>query len=298
MADGEAQIDALRKKTTGFGEMFVVLRVPQQRLRPPCALGVQDGIYGNSREEAFYIPYRADSSGAPLNGATNRYVLRFQKGQLPPADAFWSSDDVRPAGVAAGPSMRSTGTSINSPMLPGLRTDADGGLTLYIQHDSPGRRQAVELAASAERTLPSGGPDVLAAARGTRRRVEMRSDDAGALTDVRPSTSGESCEGDTTARSEAPGSPASNRAMVLPGAHRCLTERLSRARPLENRSKTHDGWPGRPRPPGWRTRRVHVSPAALPRWWRRRSSSSSSSPRRHALPHRHQPQAPRSACAG
>ena len=38
---------------------------------------------------------------------------------------------------------------------------------------------------------------------------------------------------------------------------------------------------------------VSVSPAALPRWWRRRSSSSASSPRRRALPHRHQPPAPR-----
>jgi hypothetical protein len=37
--------------------------------------------------------------------------------------------------------------------------------------------------------------------------------------------------------------------------------------------------------------RVQVSLAALPRWQRCRSSSSSSSPLRHALPHRHQPQA-------
>ena len=28
---------------------------------------------------------------------------------------------------------------INSPMLPNLRRDADGGLTLYLQHDSPGK---------------------------------------------------------------------------------------------------------------------------------------------------------------
>jgi hypothetical protein len=27
---------------------------------------------------------------------------------------------------------------INSPMLPNLKRDADGGLTLYVQHDSPG----------------------------------------------------------------------------------------------------------------------------------------------------------------
>lgn len=28
---------------------------------------------------------------------------------------------------------------INSPMLPDLKRDADGGLTLYVQHDSPGK---------------------------------------------------------------------------------------------------------------------------------------------------------------
>ena len=27
---------------------------------------------------------------------------------------------------------------INSPMLPGLKRDADGGLTIHVQHDSPG----------------------------------------------------------------------------------------------------------------------------------------------------------------
>ena len=43
------------------------------------------------------------------------------------------------------------------------------------------------------------------------------------------------------------------------------------------------------------TRRDDLSPAALPRWWRCRSSSSASSPRRHALPHRHQPRAHRLA---
>ena len=30
---------------------------------------------------------------------------------------------------------------INSPMLPDLKRDADGGITLYIQHESPGKDQ-------------------------------------------------------------------------------------------------------------------------------------------------------------
>jgi hypothetical protein len=29
---------------------------------------------------------------------------------------------------------------INSPMLPALKKDADGGLTLYVQHKSPGKK--------------------------------------------------------------------------------------------------------------------------------------------------------------
>jgi hypothetical protein len=47
----------------------------------------------------------------------------------------------------------------------------------------------------------------------------------------------------------------------------------------------------------WNEQPPHVSPGALPRWWRCRSSSSSSLPRKHALPHRHQPQARRLARA-
>jgi hypothetical protein len=30
---------------------------------------------------------------------------------------------------------------INSPMLPQLKRDSDGGLTLYIQHESPGKEK-------------------------------------------------------------------------------------------------------------------------------------------------------------
>jgi len=43
--------------------------------------------------------------------------------------------------------------------------------------------------------------------------------------------------------------------------------------------------------------RVHLSPAARPRWRQHRSSSSASSPRRHVSPQRHLPQARPSAYA-
>jgi len=95
------------------------------------------GIYGNSGEEAIYPAYFVDSTGQPLSAATNRYLLRFEKGQLPPANAFWSVTmyDGKTQLLVDNPLNRYL---INSPMLASLKPDADGGLTLFIQNQSPG----------------------------------------------------------------------------------------------------------------------------------------------------------------
>jgi hypothetical protein len=95
------------------------------------------GIYGNSKQEAMYPIYGIDSDGQKLSGA-NKYTLRFAKGELPPVNAFWSLTMYKmPASLlVANPINRYL---INSPMLPQLKKDADGGLTLYIQYESPGK---------------------------------------------------------------------------------------------------------------------------------------------------------------
>jgi hypothetical protein len=95
------------------------------------------GIYGNSKQEAMYPAYYVDASGQKLDGA-NRYTLHFGPDQLPPVDAFWSLTmyELPASLLVANPLNRYL---INSPMLPDLKRDADGGLTLYIQHDSPGK---------------------------------------------------------------------------------------------------------------------------------------------------------------
>lgn len=100
--------------------------------------GAVDGIYGNSKEEAFCPVYLIDSSGAKLDGSSNRYTLRFPPGQFPPANAFWSLT------MYALPSRLLVENSIdryliNSPMLPELQRDRDGGLTIYVQHDQPAK---------------------------------------------------------------------------------------------------------------------------------------------------------------
>jgi hypothetical protein len=95
------------------------------------------GIWGNSKQEAMYPIYFTDASGQKLNGA-NRYTLHFPKGQLPPAHAFWSLTMYELPGslLTENPIDRYL---INSPMLPDMKMDTDGGLTLYIQHESPGK---------------------------------------------------------------------------------------------------------------------------------------------------------------
>lgn len=99
--------------------------------------GAKLGIYGNSGEEAIYPAYFVDSVGAPLDASKNSYTLHFPKGQLPPANAFWSVT-MYDAKTQLLVDNRLNRYLINSPMLPELKTDAEGGLTLFIQNASPG----------------------------------------------------------------------------------------------------------------------------------------------------------------
>jgi hypothetical protein len=95
------------------------------------------GIYGNSKEEAIYPFYAVDEAKQKLNGA-NRYTVHFAPGQLPPVHAFWSLTmyEMPKSLLVANPINRYL---INSPMLPELKKDGDGGLTLLIQNESPGK---------------------------------------------------------------------------------------------------------------------------------------------------------------
>lgn len=94
------------------------------------------GIYGNSREEAIYPAYAVDATGEPLSGAS-RYTVHFAADALPPVNAFWSLTmyGLPQSLLVANPIDRYL---LNAPMLGQFVKDADGGLTFYIQHDSPG----------------------------------------------------------------------------------------------------------------------------------------------------------------
>jgi hypothetical protein len=101
------------------------------------AVVAKSGIYANDTVEACYPFTRNDSDGQPLDGSQHAYTLTFPAGQLPPVNAFWSLTmyDGKTQLLIKNPIDRYL---INSPMLPDLKKNEDGSLTLYIQNKSPG----------------------------------------------------------------------------------------------------------------------------------------------------------------
>ena len=140
MADAWAEFNTFKKDKVDTGQVTSGQVFGTRELLGDNYLyrmaGAVLGIYGNSSTEAMYPVLATDSDGAPLNGANN-YTLRFAPGQLPPVNAFWSVTMYKlpESLLVANPINRYL---INSPMLPNLVKDPDGGLTIYIQNSSPG----------------------------------------------------------------------------------------------------------------------------------------------------------------
>jgi hypothetical protein len=98
------------------------------------------GIYANDVVEAIYPFAKVDVNGDPLDASKHDYTLTFAANQFPPVNAFWSVTmyDGKTQLLIKNPINRYL---INSPMLPGLKKNGDGSLTIYIQKDSPGRNK-------------------------------------------------------------------------------------------------------------------------------------------------------------
>jgi hypothetical protein len=101
------------------------------------AMIAKAGIYGNNAVEATYPLTRNDAGGESLDGSKHRYTLTFAAGESPPVNAFWSVTmyDGQTQLLIDNPIHRYL---VNSPMLPAMKKNPDGSLTLYIQKDSPG----------------------------------------------------------------------------------------------------------------------------------------------------------------
>jgi hypothetical protein len=103
-------------------------------LRAAAALA---GIYGNDAVEALYPLAATDNTGAKLDGSKSNYTLTFPADGFPPVNAFWSVTmyDGKTQLLIENPIDRYL---VNSPMLPDLKKNPDGSLTIYIQNKSPG----------------------------------------------------------------------------------------------------------------------------------------------------------------
>jgi hypothetical protein len=102
------------------------------------AAAAKGGIYGNDAIEATYPMTKTMADGEPLDGSQHDYTITFGANSLPPVNAFWSITmyDGKTQLLIENPINRYL---INSPMLPQLKKNADGSLTIYIQKDAPGK---------------------------------------------------------------------------------------------------------------------------------------------------------------
>jgi hypothetical protein len=88
----------------------------------------------NAPEEVIVPATRLDGGGRPLNGA-NKYVLHFDKGKVPPTNAFWSLAMYNDKHFfVANPIDRDAIGDRDK-----LGLNADGSLDIYIQYDNPGK---------------------------------------------------------------------------------------------------------------------------------------------------------------
>ena len=99
------------------------------------AIQCMGGIISNDPEEAVYINTHTDSKGEKLLGS-NKYQIRFEKGQLPDVKYFWSLTmyDLTNNLVKNTIDRWAIGS-----LSGGYQKAKDGSLTLYLQKESPGK---------------------------------------------------------------------------------------------------------------------------------------------------------------
>ncbi len=92
------------------------------------------GLGANLVDDAFYASASAGSDGAKFS-SDNKYVIHFNKDEIPPVSGFWSitmyNDKIL---FAANPINRYNLGSLSDPP---LIINSDGSIDIYIQRDSP-----------------------------------------------------------------------------------------------------------------------------------------------------------------
>ncbi|GLS33437.1 Protein of unknown function [Mesorhizobium albiziae] len=87
----------------------------------------------NLPQDAVYPSLSSDSEGPALDGGSN-YVLHFDKGKLPPVDAFWSVTAYDIEGYFIPNSLKRQAIGDRDKLV----TNSDGSVDIYVQATSPG----------------------------------------------------------------------------------------------------------------------------------------------------------------
>ena len=129
------------------------------------------GIYGNTAAEALYPASLQRLRRCAVDRCRTTTPTSSPKDQLPPVNAFWSLTmyELPQSLLVANPIKRYL---INSPMLPSLVPDPDGGYTIYVQNASPGIEKESNWLPAPEGPVRSGAAAVLAEARRAQRDLE------------------------------------------------------------------------------------------------------------------------------
>lgn len=98
------------------------------------ALVTAIGLGANRPQDAVYPTSLKDAEGRKYSGA-NKYVIRFPKGQLPPAQGFWSLTMYDADYFFVNNPINRYSISARQ----NLKSNPDGSTDLYIQKDSPGQ---------------------------------------------------------------------------------------------------------------------------------------------------------------
>ena len=102
------------------------------------ATGAVAGLYGNDLEETLYLQANKDPEGAALNGLSHKYTMRFNPGDLPVVDGFWSLTLYQSDQELAENEINRHSIGDRTP---GLHYTADGSLTIFVQNGKPEKEE-------------------------------------------------------------------------------------------------------------------------------------------------------------
>jgi len=135
-SDGRSLVARLGKKAAGEGGKGWVYSTSggaygvDYRWRAAIAYAL---LGENLPQDAVYPSLSTDSEGTPLDGSS-AYILRFDKGRLPPVNAFWSVTAYDTDGYFIPNALKRQALGDRDK----LQFNPDGSLDLHIQAESPG----------------------------------------------------------------------------------------------------------------------------------------------------------------